>query len=92
MVKLPGSLKIKRRYILVENLDKNRLKIDYIKFFGYIDFLDSNIKIWKISDFFVISTNRKKLHKVLFVLYLQNSKIIKVFKTIKSIKQFLNIS
>ncbi|BFI73435.1 hypothetical protein YN1_4220 [Nanoarchaeota archaeon] len=92
MVVLPKNLKIKRRYILVENIDKNKLREDYINFFGYIDFYKSNIEIIKINNFYVISVNKKNINKIIFLLYLQRIKPINIFKTIKSIKRFLNIS
>ena len=92
MVILPKNLKIKRRYILVEKLDKNKLKEDYINFFGSLDFYRSNIKIIEINGYNVISVNKKNINKLIFILYLQKVKPIKIFKTIKSIKRFLNIS
>ena len=92
MVILPKNLKIKRRYILVKNIDFERLKKDYIEFFGSIDFYKSNIEMIKINDFYVISTNKRSINKVIFLLYLQKVRPINIFKTIKSLKQFLNIS
>ena len=77
---------------MVNNIDFERFKRDYIDFFGYLDFYKSNIEIIKINDFSIISVNKKNIDRIIFILYLQGVKPIKIFKTIKSAKQFLNIS
>jgi hypothetical protein len=92
VVILIKGLKIKRRYILVEKIDKNKLKEDFIDFFGYLEYFNSNIEIIEINNFYIISINKKGIYKFIFLLYLQKVRPIKIFKTIKSIKQFLNIS
>lgn len=86
------SYSIKRRYILLESFNKKEFIKKFIYFFGYIEFLRASIKLFKISSFFVLSVNRKSLHKVIFALYLSNSRSRKVFKTLKEVKQFLNIN
>ncbi|BBL45266.1 hypothetical protein MJ1_0091 [Nanobdella aerobiophila] len=91
MVVLPRVLKIKRRYIILNNVDIKRFKKDYINFFGYIDYYKLNFDYITYNDFYIIIVNRKDIYKVIFILYLQNKKIIKVFNTLKQSKDFLNI-
>lgn len=91
-MKLPKSYRIKNRYILLESLNKKEFIKKFIYFFGIIEFQKASIKIIKIGKYKVLSVNKKSLPKVIFSLYLSNSKPLKLFKTIKSVKRFLKVT
>jgi hypothetical protein len=92
MVILPKALKIKNRYILIDFFDEEKLKNDFIKYFGYIDYYDLHLNKIEINKRLILSVNKKHLYKIIFLLYLQNVKNFKIFKTLKGAKSFLNIS
>jgi UDP-N-acetylglucosamine 2-epimerase len=92
MVILPKALKIKNRYILIDFFDEEKLKNDFIKYFGYINYYDLHLNKIEINKRIVLSVNKKHLYKIIFLLYLQNVKNFKIFKTLKGAKSFLNIS
>jgi hypothetical protein len=92
MVILPKALKVKNRYILIDFFDENKLKNDFIKYFGYINYYDLHLNKIEINKKIIISVNKKHLYKIIFLLYLQNVKNFKIFKTLKGAKSFLNIS
>lgn len=88
------SYKVKRRYIfLLDNfLDENKLKESYVKYFGEIDYYKANILFLNINNNIVLSVNRKRLSRLLFILYILNINKFLIFKTIKGIKRYINIS
>jgi len=92
MVVLPKALKIKNRYILIDFFDEEKLKKDFIKYFGYIYYYDLHLNKIEINKRTILSINKKHLYKIIFLLYLQNIKKFKIFKTLKGAKSFLNIS
>jgi hypothetical protein len=92
MVILPKALKIKNRYILIDFFDEEKLKNDFIKYFGYIDYYDLHLNKIEINKRIILSINKKHLYKIIFLLYLQDIKNFKIFKTLKGAKSFLNIS
>ena len=92
MVILPKALKIKKRYILVDFFDEEKLKKDFIKYFGYIYYYDLHLNKIEINKRIILSINKKHLYKIIFLLYLQNIKKFKIFKILKGAKSFLNIS
>ena len=92
MVILPKALKIKNRYILIDFFDEKKLKNDFIKYFGYINYYDLHLNKIEINKRIILSVNKKHLYKIIFLLYLQNVKNFKIFKTLKGAKSFLNIS
>jgi len=92
MVILPRALKIKNRYILIDFFDEEKLKNDFIKYFGYIDYYDLHLNKIEINKRIILSVNKKHLYKIIFLLYLQNIKNFKIFETLKGAKSFLNIS
>jgi len=92
MVILPKALKIKNRYILIDFFDEEKLKNDFIKYFGYINYYDLHLNKIEINKRIILSVNKKHLYKIIFLLYLQNVKNFKIFKTLKGAKSFLNIS
>jgi len=92
MVILPKALKIKKRYILVDFFDEEKLKKDFIKYFGYIYYYDLHLNKIEINKRIILSINKKHLYRIIFLLYLQNIKKFKIFKTLKGAKSFLNIS
>jgi hypothetical protein len=92
MVILPKALKIKNRYILIDFFDEEKLKNDFIKYFGYINYYDLHLNKIEVNRMIILSLNKKHLYKVIFLLYLQNIKNFKIFKTLKGAKSFLNIS
>ncbi|EOD42246.1 RNase P/RNase MRP subunit POP5 [Candidatus Nanobsidianus stetteri] len=92
MVILPKALKIKNRYILLDFFDEEKLKKDFIKYFGYINYYDLHLNKIEINKRIILAVNKKHLYKIIFLLYLQNIKNFKIFKTLKGAKSFLNIS
>jgi len=92
MVILTKALKIKNRYILIDFFDEKKLKNDFIKYFGYINYYDLHLNKIEINKRIILSVNKKHLYKIIFLLYLQNVKNFKIFKTLKGAKSFLNIS
>lgn|GEM_PF-1546519 len=94
MALLPGNLNIKRRYILLENkISLEELKKKYIELFGEIDFYSLNLVFLELyNNYFIISVNKKKLYRLIFVLYLLNVRIKKITKTLKELKHFLNVT
>jgi len=92
MVILPKALKIKNRYILIDFFDEEKLKNDFIKYFGYINYYDLHLNKIEINKRIILSVNKRHLYKIIFLLYLQNVKNFKIFKTLKGAKSFLNIS
>jgi len=92
MVILPKALKIKKRYILIDFFDEEKLKKDFIKYFGYIHYYDLHLNKIEINKRIILSINKKHLYKIIFLLYLQNIKKFKIFKILKGAKSFLNIS
>ena len=92
MVILPKALKIKNGYISIDFFDEEKLKNDFIKYFGYIDYYDLHLNKIEINNRIILSINKKHLYRIIFLLYLQNIKKFKIFKILKGAKSFLNIS
>ncbi len=77
---------------MIDFFDENKLKNDFIKYFGCINYYDLHLNKIEINKKIIISVNKKHLYKIIFLLYLQNIKNFKIFKTLKGAKSFLNIS
>ncbi|WP_231433953.1 hypothetical protein [Candidatus Nanopusillus massiliensis] len=55
MVILPKALKIKNRYILLDFFDEEKLKNDFIKYFGYINYYDLHLNKIEINKRIILS-------------------------------------